>query len=60
MTRRYVYLPEAADYLGMTVTALRSKVQRRELTFIKDGRRLKFDKTDLDAYMHAHKIEAES
>jgi excisionase family DNA binding protein len=41
------------------VEALRNKVQRRDIPFIKDGRRLRFDKTDLDAHMAARRIPAE-
>jgi excisionase family DNA binding protein len=56
--RRYLSTKEAAEYLGTTPAALRKRVERSELPHIKDGRRLRFDRFDLDAHMRAHRIDA--
>lgn len=58
VARRYLTVPEAATYLGCTVVALRRKVQRQDIPYIKDGRSVRFDIRDLDAHMRAHRIEA--
>lgn len=60
MTPRYLNVEAAAAYLGDTEWALRHKVQRREIPFIKDGRRIKFDRHDLDAHMARHRVEVAS
>ncbi len=60
MTPRYLNLPAAAEYMGLTTSALRSKVARRDIPFIKDGRAVRFDVRDLDAWMHARKVPAAS
>lgn len=42
---------EAADYLRITVNALRIKIYRKEITGYKFGNRLRFKKSDLNNYM---------
>lgn len=44
-------IPVAAVYLGISEIALRRRVNRRSIPFIKDGKRLKFDAKALDTYM---------
>jgi excisionase family DNA binding protein len=56
--RRYLTYRDAATYLGTTPAALRKRVERGEIPHIKDGRRVRFDRFDLDAYMRTHRIEA--
>jgi excisionase family DNA binding protein len=53
---RYRPIAAAAEYLGITVMALRIRVKRRTIPFIKDGTRLRFDTRDLDAYMAARRV----
>ncbi len=60
MTARYLTTAEAATYLGYTVTALRHKVARLEVPFIRDGRNIRFDRLELDAHMAARRIPAET
>lgn len=48
---RYGYIGAAADYMGTTTKALRKRVERRTIPYIKDGRRIKFDFRVLDLYM---------
>ncbi len=52
---RYLTLKEAAQYLGMTPKAVRHMVFRRQIPCAKRGRRLHFDRLDLDAWMHGLK-----
>jgi excisionase family DNA binding protein len=56
--RRYFATKEAAEYLGTTPAALRKRVERGEIPYIRDGRRLRFDRLDLDAHMRARRIDA--
>jgi excisionase family DNA binding protein len=48
----------AATYLGITDGALRMRVHRRTIPFIRDGHGLRFDKYELDAHMRAHRISS--
>ena len=47
---------DAATYLGISYWTLRDLVFRRELPFVKIGRRILVDRQDLDAYLDRSKI----
>jgi excisionase family DNA binding protein len=47
---------EAARYLGISYWTVRDLVFRREIPFIKIGRRVLVDRFDLDAYLDRSKI----
>jgi excisionase family DNA binding protein len=47
---------EAAKILGISPFSLRGKVYRREVPFIKIGRRTLFSPSDLQAYIEANKV----
>ena len=47
---------EAARYLGISYWTVRDLVFRREIPFIKIGRRILIDRLDLDAYLDRSKI----
>jgi excisionase family DNA binding protein len=47
---------EAAHYLGISYWTVRDLVFRREIPFIKIGRRVLVDRLDLDAYLDRSKI----
>jgi len=49
---RYLDVKGAAQYLGMTVMAVYAAVARRQIPFRRQGRKLVFDRLELDAYMH--------
>lgn len=49
---------EAARYLGVSYWTVRDLVFRREIPFIKIGRRVLVDRRDLDAYLDRSKIHA--
>jgi excisionase family DNA binding protein len=44
-------VPAAAVYLGVTEKALRKRVERGNIPYIKDGRSVKFDTHALDQFM---------
>lgn len=54
---RMLTVKSAADYLGSTVWFVRNLVWNRELPKLMFGRRLVFDRTDLDAYVEKRKRE---
>lgn len=55
---RYLSLREAAEFLRITPRTLRDRVQKRQITFIREGERLlRFDREDLIAWMDKHKIQ---
>ena len=51
---------EAARYLGISYWTLRDLIFRREIPFVKIGRRILVDRLDLDAYLNRSKIHAAS
>lgn len=61
MTRRLLTAAEAAEYLNTTETALRKRVQRREVPFVRTGKRgLRFDQVQLDAWIDERTVQAVS
>ena len=54
---RYMTVAQAAEYLGMTESALRSRIKRGDVTFIRDGNRIRFDRLALDAYMRNRRVD---
>ena len=63
MTRPSVIEPrllsqhEAAHYLGISYWTVRDLMFRRKLPFVKMGRRILVDRSDLDAYVDRSKIQ---
>ena len=55
---RYLSVNAAARYLGRSDKALYRLVGRREIPFIKQGRRLLFDRVALDKWMARGKVDA--
>lgn len=51
--QRYTTVQDAAEYLGMSEGALRGRIQRGQIPFIRDSGRIRFDKQELDKLMHA-------
>ena len=49
---------EAADYLGTTERHMRNLIARRTITHVKVGRKIRFRKADLDAYVQSHTVSA--
>ena len=56
MTQRYLSIHEAAQYIGCSDESLRQRVHRGNIPFIRDGRRIRFDREDLDRYMAARRV----
>jgi len=62
MTRPSVIEPrllsqhEAARYLGISYWTVRDLMFRREIPFVKIGRRILADRLDLDSYLNRSKI----
>ena len=48
----------AAVYTGRTEQAIRSMTKRRQIPFVKIGRRLMFDLRKLDRWIDAQSVEA--
>lgn len=46
----------AAAYLGISYWTIRDLVFRRDIPFVKIGRRILVDRVDLDAYLNRSKI----
>jgi len=51
-------LTEAAKRLGVSVHLIRRWIARREIPFIKLGRRLLFATKDIEAFEATHRVEA--
>jgi putative molybdopterin biosynthesis protein len=54
--KRLLTIKEASEYLGITENALYCMVYRRQIPFVKIGKRLRFDKIDLDKWIEKQKI----
>jgi excisionase family DNA binding protein len=46
-----------ADFLGLPVPSIRGKVSRREIPFIKIGRRVLFDLEDLQSFVEKMTVQ---
>jgi excisionase family DNA binding protein len=53
--KRGLTVQEAAAYLGTTVPAIRQLIYRRELPFVKLGKRHIIDRQDLDKFIERKK-----
>jgi excisionase family DNA binding protein len=47
----------ASDFLGLPVPSIRGKVSRREIPFVKIGRRVLFDLEDLQSFVEKLKVQ---
>lgn len=56
MHNELIDLKTAAIYLGVKESWLRLKVFKREISFIKLGRLIRFKKTSLDTYLNANMV----
>ena len=54
--RRYLWIKEAAEYLRATEWFMYSLTWKRAIPFMKIGKRLVFDRIDLDNYMQNAKV----
>ncbi|HET6204933.1 MAG TPA: helix-turn-helix domain-containing protein [Planctomycetota bacterium] len=56
--RDRLWVPErTATFLGITVKALYQMVYRREIPFLKIGRRLRFEETRLRAWLRGKEVQ---
>ena len=53
--RRYLDVGSTATYLGTTSTAIYAAVARRQIPFRRFGRKLLFDRIELDSYIKSLK-----
>jgi excisionase family DNA binding protein len=50
--KRYLDVPETADYTRRSEAAIRRLVHLEKIPFLKQGRRVAFDIEELDDWMH--------
>ena len=61
MDKRLLNVSEAAEYLGITESALYKKVWKRQVPFaIKIGRSLRFDKVRMDEWIEDNFLKVEN
>lgn len=60
MDARLLPVADAAVYLGMTESALRQAMYRRDIPFVKSGRSVRLDRRELDRWIDQHTVEAAS
>jgi len=58
MTHRLLDVEGAAEYLSVTPRFIRRLVAERRVPFVKLGRHLRFDPSDLDRLINAGRIDA--
>ena len=54
---RLLGIPQAAIYLGSTVWAIRSLIWENQIPYVKIGKRLLLDRSDLDAFVDGNKVD---
>ena len=54
---QFLTIQQAAEFLCLTVPTIYSKVSRRKLPFMKQGKRLYFSKSELSDYLRRGKKE---
>lgn len=57
--RRLLRPDEAAEYLGIARWKLYEMARRGVLASVKEGRTIRFDRADLDAFIAAHRRPAQ-
>lgn len=58
MERKYLKVPEAADYLNTSVRFVRRLIEERRIAFHKVGRHVRLCLTDLEAFAEAGRVDA--
>ena len=58
MPRRLLDVEGAAEYLSVTPRFIRRLVAERRVPFVKLGRHLRFDPSDLDRFVDAGRVDA--
>jgi excisionase family DNA binding protein len=48
---------QAADYLGLSVARIRTLTQKREIPHYKQGRRVSYDKAELDDWRRCRRVQ---
>ena len=56
-SEQFLTIQQAAEFLCLTVPTIYSKVSRRKLPFMKQGKRLYFSKSELSDYLRRGKKE---
>jgi excisionase family DNA binding protein len=59
MPPRLISVKEAAVYLSTTVPFIRTLIYRRELPFLKAGKKYVIDLVDLDKWVDRHRVPEE-
>jgi excisionase family DNA binding protein len=57
IVRRYLSVPEAAEYLSTSVRFIRRLIAERRVAFHKVGKFVRFETADLDAFVAAGRVE---
>jgi excisionase family DNA binding protein len=55
--KRLYSIPEAGQYLGRTVWAVREMVYAGKIPYIRDGRRMLLDINDMDAWIENNRCQ---
>lgn len=54
---QFLTVEEAAEFLNLTKPTIYSKVSKRELPYMKRGKRLYFARQDLSTYLHGGRVK---
>ena len=58
MTKRLLNEPEAAEYLSRSVSSMQALRYKRQIAYVKNGRRIQYDIKDLDQFIEQGKVPA--
>ena len=54
--RKLIGIADAAQYVGLSTHTVYTMVSQRRIPYVKVGRLVKFDLTQLDAWIHKHTV----
>ena len=54
---QYLTVEEAAEFLSLSIPTIYSKVSKRELPYMKRGKRLYFSREDLESYLEDGRVK---
>jgi len=55
--KRFLDVKEVAEYLGLAISTIYTMASQRRIPFVKMGGCTKFDRKQLDRWVHSHSVK---
>jgi excisionase family DNA binding protein len=56
VSRKFLTVKEVSGYIGIATDTIYTMVSQRRIPYVKVGRLVKFDQSDLDSWLKQHKV----